>query len=278
MLLPLKPGPVSVPEGGLRSPLVEPLIEAAERGDDLMPVVADILCRFGYDHFLYAVSANIPPTAETRQWAMTTLPKAWLRVYDAKDYIAIDPRVQWGLASNAPLLWTQQTFRGKSAGLDRFLDDAAGYGVASGLSFSFRWIVGGIVGGALVAFSSADPEPAPEVMDARRANIGDQMLWSHYLHEFIMKGAVNTAFRDSGALVDLAPTAAGAPLSEQQLRVLQMLVDGYSVRQIAAELGVVPRTIYMHQTGIRSKLNALNIKAAIAFAIATGIVKPKKKL
>jgi DNA-binding NarL/FixJ family response regulator len=68
------------------------------------------------------------------------------------------------------------------------------------------------------------------------------------------------------------PTPAGCQLSEQEIRVLRLLVDGHNYKTAAAELGVTIHTISFHTRQIFRKLQVHSKSEAVAKAIRTRIV------
>ena len=116
-------------------PVIESLVAAAREGHDLPPLVATIIQGFGFDSFLYGLSMSPRPDREAQLYAFTTLPVEWMQIYDQKAYIEIDPRIQLVYDSTAAALRDQESERGRSARADEFLDDAARFGVCSGMGF-----------------------------------------------------------------------------------------------------------------------------------------------
>lgn len=53
-------------------------------------------------------------------------------------------------------------------------------------------------------------------------------------------------------------------LSTREIRILELLCDGYSDKEIAKKLKNSPRTIQTHITRLALKLNARNRTAAVA--------------
>jgi FixJ family two-component response regulator len=64
-------------------------------------------------------------------------------------------------------------------------------------------------------------------------------------------------------------------LSRQELQVLQMVLDGESNKQIAARLGVSPRTIVFRRKSLMEKMNAKSV-AELAFLVNAASGWPKE--
>src|ERR1700676_1923457 len=139
MLQPLCLGPL---EGGetphFVPPIVQPLLRAAQSGEDVAPVVLGIAEGFGFDGFMYGASLSLWPRQETRQFVYCTCPEELICVYDERAYIEVDPRIRDVLASVLPLVWDQSTYRGRSTEIDSFLDVLQSYGIGSGVMCSLR--------------------------------------------------------------------------------------------------------------------------------------------
>ncbi len=242
------------------SPLLLPLIAAAEKGLDLRPVVQSITVNLGFDSFMYGISTSLRPNQETRNFVFTTLPVEWVLQYDQAAYLEIDPRFLSVLETRLPYIWDRASERGKNPRTDSFLDDAAAFGISSGLSFSFY---DGRPAFVLIALNST----IPVVDDVRQGliarNLPDIMMFGHFFHELFMKSVI---------LRNIAPTSTGAPLSPRERECLNLAARGLTSDDIAEKLEISPRTVQFHFDGIRSKLNAANRGEAIAVAIKAGLI------
>ena len=242
-------------------PILAPLITAAQRGEPLEPVVAALTHMFGFDSFMYATSLSPRRGQECISYVFTTLSREWVVRYNELAYIEADPRVLYSFDSAIPFVWDQLSERGKSAATDAFLDDATEHGVSSGVSFVVYSAAGGHV---LISFNSTQPR----IDDMRRfeisRNIGDMVLLGVYFHELFMKTVVERR---------LPPKSQGAPLSAQEKRCLTFAAHGYTTRRIAKELGISERTVDLHFSQLRAKLNAATRQEAVGKAIDERIIR-----
>lgn len=261
MLQSLAPGGVMLEGARFLPQVLTPLIVAAERGEPLEPVVSAIVRMFGFDTFVYGASLSVRPGQEAIGYIFTTAPRDWVARYDQRAYIEVDPRVLYSFESAMPFVWDQVSERGKSAATDAFLDDAAAHGVASGVAFAIHATPQGQV---LVGFNSAQRE----ISDLRRfeiaRNLGDMYLLGIYFHEVFMKTVIARG---------LPPRFQGVPLSPREKRCLLFSAHGYTSRYIAAALGISERTVELHFSHVRSKLDVANRQEAVAKAIAEGIIR-----
>src|SRR5689334_4688488 len=115
MLQKLCLGPLKdLPLSRLVPPVVQPLVRAAQRGEDVAPIALAIVRSFGFDGFWYGVSMSLRPTQETRNFLYSTWPEALTQIYDERAYVEIDPRIQDILTSVVPVVWDQSTYRARS--------------------------------------------------------------------------------------------------------------------------------------------------------------------
>jgi DNA-binding NarL/FixJ family response regulator len=68
------------------------------------------------------------------------------------------------------------------------------------------------------------------------------------------------------------PTRGSELLSGRERQVLLMLVQGYSVREIAQDLFVSIKTVQSHRQHIMQKLNITSIPGLVKYAIREGLV------
>ena len=262
MLQPLRVGPSTTvqPLDGVPSRL-QPLVAAANRGDDIAPVVDSLARSFGFDGFLYGVSLSPRPNTESRQYVYLTWP-TWelVRIYDENALIEVDPRVQVILQSVTPQLWTQATYRGRSAAVDAFLDIMQSYGIASGVVCPIRDLRGRT---ALLSLSSGlrcnDEVRHKMIVES----LGDIMLFGLYFHELFVRGIANDT---------VAAHLHGQKLSARERECLVMAARGLSGEDVAQRLTISLRTVQHHFDSIRGKLGAANRMEAVAIGLQTGII------
>ncbi len=247
-------GPWVVPQ------VLMPLVDAAERGIGLLPVVRALIEDFGFTSFLYGVSTCPRPDKEAQLYAFTTLPLDWLAIYDRKTYIEVDPRIRLVYDTTMPAIWDQHTFRGTSKRVDEFLDDAAKFGVCSGLAFFLHDVNHR---GIMIAFNSNQAELDVARRQEIGRNLGDLILFGHSFHEIFMRTVVEKG---------LPPRMKGAPLSQRERQVLRLLAAGQTTEDVGNQLGITGRTVQFHLASVRTKLDAATREEAVAFAVKAGII------
>jgi DNA-binding CsgD family transcriptional regulator len=256
--LQLKPIPLQFP--GTVPSLLKPLVNASALGQDLAPTIVQITKSLGFDNFMHGVSLSIHPNSESHSFVFTTLPMEWVVIYDQRAYLEVDPRIQFGIESSLPFIWDQASVRGKSPVTDMFLDAAAEYGVASGISISLR---DSHARGGITALSSANPVIDTARRERITEKIGDIMAFGQYFHELFITNILD---------LKLPPASRGAPLSARERQCLLMSANGLTSFDIGAKLGISERTANFHFGNIISKLGVLNRKEAVARAVAQGLI------
>ena len=97
-----------------------------------------------------------------------------------------------------------------------------------------------------------------EVIDCLRTVAKDHDYFSPSVSSFLLPRARRSKTRTQTELDELTPT---------ERRVLALLADLKTTKEIAAELGVSPRTIDNHRAHICSKLNLQGSHALVKFAL-----------
>ena len=261
MFQPLRLGPIkTVYSLQLVPPRLQPLIAAANRGDDVAPIVDAIAKSFGFDGFMYGVSLSPRPYTENRQYVYFTWPEALIRIYDEEALIESDPRIYDLLESVLPLVWDQTTYRGRSSVTDHFLDVLQSFGLLSGIACPIRDMHGRTAMLSLSSGVSVNNDVRKNMITQEKGNI---MLFGLYFHELFVHGIIN----------DLVPAhLQGAKLSGRERQCLTMAARGLAGTDIAYKLAISLRTVQHHFDSIRSKLGAANRQEAVAIGLETGII------
>jgi DNA-binding NarL/FixJ family response regulator len=66
---------------------------------------------------------------------------------------------------------------------------------------------------------------------------------------------------------------AALTLSDRERQILQMVAEGHTNRQIAAALGIAPKTVDTHRTRLMTKLDIHDTPGLVRYAIRKGIVR-----
>jgi LuxR family quorum-sensing system transcriptional regulator SolR len=246
--------------GILVPPLLEPLVAAARRGEDLVSRVKSVVASFGFDTFEYGVCAGQRPDRHDDIHVFTTVPE-WTAHYERMGYVETDPRIFLPCRSAVPTVWDQRSVRGLGPRADAFLDDARRHGIASGVSFVWREPHDAHVAVALnsrVDFN--DDIRAKAIM----RNLPDIFMFGRYFHEVLMLPALERG---------KPPSPSTPSLSSRERECLALAANGLTTRDISHRLDISSRTVQFHFGNICSKLRASNRQEAVARGVQSGIVR-----
>jgi LuxR family transcriptional activator of conjugal transfer of Ti plasmids len=245
---------------GFVPPLFRPLLDAASAGYDLVPVIDSITHAFGFDTFSCSVSMCMHPQSEGVHYNFTTMPPAWVVIYDQRSFVEVDPRVQWLIGTQLPIIWDQTSFRGTSPKLDEFLETGLRYGLGSGAAVGFADVRGHAV---MVCLNSEQQAISSARREAISQQMGEIVLWAHFFHEIFVADIIKRG---------VTPNSSGVPLSGRERQCLSLAAHGQTSEDIASKLGIAERTVEFHFVSIRSKLGAATRQEAVAKAVQMGLV------
>ena len=89
-----------------------------------------------------------------------------------------------------------------------------------------------------------------------------------YVSDTVSMSAVNKLMRDSssGSALD--------KLTSRQREILQLVVEGYSTRDIAERLSLSVKTVETHRTHLMDRLEIRDVPRLVRFAIKAGLIQP----
>lgn len=236
------------------------VIEAAARGVPLELPMRTLVRGLGFDSFRYGRFDEDAPRRSSSSLFWATEPREWHEVYARNAYVEIDPRVTDTRGRAAPMLWDSARLRAEPR-MQRFVRDAARFGIRSGVAVSFRDVHHERV---VVAFNSqvSPVDSARETRIARR--LGHVMLLATSFHDLFMADATV-----SGSSAELR----GEPLTARELQCLQMAAHGLTSNDIGVKLQISERTVNFHFHNIMAKLCVLNRSEAVAKATARRLIR-----
>ena len=238
---------------------LSPLIACAQRGEPLTPVVHAITRELGFESFVYGMSLARTHRRDEQFYVWATVAEAWLREYDQKSYIEIDPRVCYGWdVLPPPLIWDASIANGDPR-VEAFLVRASVFGIGSGVAVYLRDDRSKI----MVALSSPRRSLDLQARAQYCSVLGYVMHLSSLFHWIFIKRYIER---------NIPPPQQGHPLSEREISCLQYAAHGMTSVDIGVKLGITARTANFHFTNLICKLGALNRHEAIATAVARGIV------
>jgi DNA-binding NarL/FixJ family response regulator len=94
-----------------------------------------------------------------------------------------------------------------------------------------------------------------------------------------LAGSLTSRERESKTLLetllkDVKSDAFAGPLTSRERKILQLLAEGKSGRQIASRLGISTKTVETHRNKIAHKLGVKSRVDIVRFAIRNGLVMP----
>jgi DNA-binding CsgD family transcriptional regulator len=238
---------------------LSPLLGCVERGESLYGAVQSICQELGFSTFVYGMSLAKTHRRDEQFYVWATVPEAWLREYDQKSYIEIDPRVAYGWdVLPPPLIWDASIGNGNPR-VERFLNRASIFGIGSGVAVYLRDDKSKI----MVGLNAPKRHLNDQDRERYCSVLGNVMHLGSLFHWIFVKRYIEQ---------NMPPSQEGHPLSEREISCLQFAAHGMTSVDIAIKLGIAPRTANFHFANLISKLGALNRKEAIATAVARGIV------
>lgn len=259
MLNPVQPGKPRPTDLALLDAPLRRLIEAAQAGENIEPVMMEIVRSFGFDSFLYAMTTVSRPDRDSRSYFWTNLPSEWVQAYEANAYIEVDPRITETADRTAPFVWDSAKLRSNPR-LRQFFDHAGQYGVRSGVVCAFCDPSRSRMG--FMFNSSISPVP-PERSEMIAQLLGTLMLFAARFHDIFMANFVAKG---------IPSVLRGRPLSPRERQCLTMAAKGLTSSDIGLKLGITERTANFHFSNIITKLDVLNRQEAIAKGVATGAI------
>ena len=91
---------------------------------------------------------------------------------------------------------------------------------------------------------------------------------------FICPSGVSDAVRERVKRVAAGEASARGPLSDREVEVLKLIAEGFSAKQIAAELFISEKTVDRHRANVFAKLELRDRVDVARYAIRTGLVDP----
>ncbi len=183
--------------------------------------------------------------------ALSNYPAEWQDIYLHGNYAAIDPVVTIAKRAMHPFPWSQDENSGSSPETVRFFNQAADFGIRSGLSIPVR---GGFGRTALLTLSSDRPSAAAEVRDAVHAITAVAFVHVH----------LNRLVR--------SPHSTTVELTPRQSLCLAWASMGKTTDEIADLLGISERAVRFYMKGARDRLGATNTTHAVRIAVEKDLI------
>lgn len=228
-------------------------IDALAAGPDsaaLHAAMKDIAVAFEIDSFAY-IFAPAKRSGEIR--IISNYPQGWTARYLAQGYDKLDPVIEQVRSSADPFEWGLGASPSmKESGQDSFMEEAASFGVTSGITFP---IYDACCRFAALTFASSSFSPALRSCFERQRQV--LQLLAILFH--------------AKARVALSPQAliGGIRLSSRESECLSWAAKGKSAWEIGRILNVSRRTAAFHLDNAKMKLGVRTIQQAVALFAAS---------
>ena len=230
------------------------------RAGTVQEALAFATAELGFDSFVFGIVANDRrPDAESRTYVITDQADAWIRAYDERAYLELDPRIE--LAGEPGFaFWEAGQFHGDPRHRI-FLRESAAYGIESGL---------------VIGLCTRDPPSYAMLALNRAAPVLDG--WSAEQRSIVASQAsilgkiLSRTVRRYLNEQELLFRAPAMKLNLREREILTFAAAGKTSKEIAGSLGIAKITVDMHVGTILSKMGALNRNQAIAKAIANQLI------
>jgi HD-GYP domain-containing protein (c-di-GMP phosphodiesterase class II) len=126
-----------------------------------------------------------------------------------------------------------------------------------------------ILAAADVCCALLEPRPHRPAFDLARAS---EVLAAEVVAGHLDAEAVRAVLMAAGAAEDEVPSANPSGLTDREVEILVLLARGRTNRQIAAELGISPKTVQHHVAHVYDKIGAKSRAGAALFAVERGLV------
>lgn len=249
-------------------PVIQPLINAMRSGGNIIDTLLTIVHRFGFTAFLFGVSAAPHPGRGvggndvndiTPVWALSNASMDWMKLYLSKGYLRVDPRVQGVLGSALPLYW-DQTMYGRGELLNQFLNDAAKFGIRSGVSYLIPSPDGM---GCIAAYNSDQPYMDEVTRGVILSHEATLMTLGNYVHQIFVRSMIQRG---------CPPLGRGEPITAHELEVIRLIASGLTQKEVAAKIDRSVVTVQSHANKAREKLGASTLAEALLVAERAGLL------
>jgi DNA-binding CsgD family transcriptional regulator len=249
----------SVQEEACATDLVKETLQRARAGS-VQEALGFVTSALGFDSFVFGIVANDRrPDAESRTYVITNQADAWVRRYDERAFLELDPRIELA-GEPGYAFWEARQFR-KDPRHRLFLRESAVYGIESGL---------------VIGLCTRDP-PSYAMLGLNRATAAlDQWSAEQRLmiagQASILGKVLSRTVRRFLKEQELLFPAPPMKLNVREHEILSLAAAGKSSKEIASTLGIAKITVDMHVATTLSKMGALNRYQAIAKAIANRLI------
>ncbi len=213
---------------------------------------SDYCKKLGLKHLAYR-SGNVGTTTHGNSLFLNTMPKNWLQHYQNNSYAAIDPAIHLSQGSILPINWSNIPRRSNRVKL--LYEEAEKYGVGkNGMTIP----VHGPSGLSAMVTVTSDMNNR-EWLEASPDIEKELLFLSYVVHDCSSK--LNGCHANPIDCYEI---------TVMERTCLQWIAEGLTMEAVARKIHLGERTVRMHLSSARTKLNAVNTTHAVAKLLRAG--------
>ena len=242
-------------------PDCQDLIDQSARAESVEEIhtICSRACElFGFEQFMYG--GRVPTSFVRPQLIIISgYNQDWWDHYNQKNYLKIDPIVEYCTTNILPLQWQDlhaEDHQNKQVRL--LMNESTEFGLNSGLSFPIHTPRGEF---AMLSFASnQNPGEARPLMNYAAPHL---MQLAYHIHDAVMRIFRTQHNSDSGI-----------ELTAREKQCLLWAAEGKTSDETAKILSISESTVRFHLNNAARKLNVHTRRHAIARAICLGLITP----
>lgn len=206
--------------------------------------------RLGCPYIIYGCLTGNISIPGREQAVLLQLPPKWPERYYSCGYLDIDPIAKIPLKSTRAFIWSE--LEGLNKAQISFFEDAKSYGLKDGLSVPLFGPEGAVFTISFITDSDALEFPVSDLVQ--------------------LAGAFHALALEQFE-ADLLRTRVENPMSEKMMHCVELLAQGYNMKQGAESLGMSGRTFVNRIQAAKKKMDVKTNEQLIAVAISRGYLK-----
>jgi LuxR family transcriptional regulator, quorum-sensing system regulator LasR len=222
---------------------------------DVTSQLKDISITLEFEFFLYAEIVNLGKQNSMVK-IISNYPSEWRIKYDAENYIKVDPIMEHCENRLVPVIWSNIAYR--SCREQEFMEEARGFGLATGISFPNHWKNGDVGVLSFANRSTSDASASSRRFDP--ITIAQGALTAAFMHDAIER------------LVSKQKNLLRAPLTGRELECLKWISIGKTTWEISSILGISEHGVLYHIRNVMSKFDTQSRHVAVLRAMACGLL------
>jgi LuxR family quorum sensing-dependent transcriptional regulator len=226
-------------------------VDAVERlpAPDVIRMFENQIAACGFHAYIMA-GLPAPDTSLADLTIANGWPEEWFEIYTREDFSTVDPVPRHGAATVQPFEWSEAVYdKEREPRAHVVMTWATEFKLREGYCIPLHYDDGG----AVISMAGEAPDLDPVSKSALQ-------LIGVYAHNRIR------------ALNRPKPTGRG-PLTPREREILRWAADGKTAWETSVILDLSERTVKFHLIEASRKLNAVNRTAAVAKALAWGLIK-----